>query len=160
MKDINIDERYNMTAYDNDIIKITNWLLQQLPNNEPFIFDDEYKKLTESINVKADTRFYLAATMYGANVFRFMNNHSYLEQHKDGRDLLSDEGREVKKLGHDEYQQRVADKEDGEWYKSKLARKQYEDYPNLIKRNWIAIVISIIAVVIAATSLWIKSKAQ
>jgi hypothetical protein len=149
-----------MANYDNDIIKITNWLLQQLPANDPFIFDDEYQKLKDSINVQADTRFYWAVTLFGDKVLRFMNSFGYFDIYKDGRDVLSDKGREAKRLGHDEYKNRVVDIQDGEWYKSKLAQQQFEDYPNVVKRSWISIIIAGFAILIALITLWIKSKCQ
>lgn len=148
---------------DNDIIKIVDKVLRHLPNDKVFDFYYEYNIIRESINLqdlitrKENAIEYQYMEIVKTDVFDFLSRYKYLE--KEGN-KLSEEGKAAKRIGHEEYQRRLKDIKDGEWYKSKLAKRQFEDYPSLVKRTWIAIILAAIGILLSGLGLWLKSKCQ
>lgn len=148
---------------EKDIIKIVDKVLQHLPSDKVFSFYNEYQNIRESINLqdlttrKENALEYQYMEIVKTDVFDFLNRFNYLEKEEN---KLSEDGNAAKRLGHGVYQQRLRDIQDGEWYKSKLAKSQFNDYPNVVKRSWISILISFIALLLSAIALLIKWKCQ
>ena len=144
--------------------------LKFLPDYDHFVFDDQYENFVESKNVmrdiedveliKKETGSYLNHQLSKPFVKSLMERFNYLDNLNNGLVRLSAEGIQAKTLTHTAYQERLQVISDGEWYKSKLAQKQFNDHPKLVRRANLAIGISIAGIALSGLLLWIKLKCQ